>query len=236
MKHPLKLTWELYMGEFEKVLVLMLTTTLPLLILHSFVTNYIYAITPRTTPIYSFADIYYGLITLLIFIYAQVPYIRFVYNEEEGNEYSLRNAIYIFFSNGFTVFVFACIVSILITAGLTLFIIPGLIILILFFPIPYISVFDGKSVWKAFKEGFRIGRKRFFKIALIILVSGVLELGLGILTTTQLIKITDLFAAQLITQMVLNLIFYPFIIFLVTFYIIKWRKSLQTLDVDNSRF
>lgn len=231
MKHPLKLTWELYMGQFEKVLVLMLTTTLPLLLLHSLTTNYIYAITPRVTSIYSFADIYYGLITLLIFIYAQIPYIRFTNNEEKDYEHSLKNAIYYFFSNGFTVFVFACIVSILITAGLTLFIIPGLILLILFFPIPYISVFDGKSVWKGYREGFRIGRKRFFKIALIILVSGVLELGLGILATTQLIKITDLFAAQLVTQMVLNLIFYPFIIILVTFYIIKWRKTLYKSDV-----
>ena len=77
MEKPLKFTWEIYTGKFEKIFVLMLMTTLPLLMLHSFVTNYIYAITPSGSAVYSFADIYYGLITLLLYLYAQIPYIRF---------------------------------------------------------------------------------------------------------------------------------------------------------------
>lgn len=231
MEKPFKYTWEIYTGKFEKILVLMLTTTLPLLVAHSFITNYIYAITPSYSAVYSFADIYYGLITLLLYLYAQIPYIRFIYNEYRGAENNLRNSIYHFLVNGFTVFVFACIAAVFTTIGFMFLILPGVIFLALVFPIPYISVFDEKSVWKSFKEGFRIGKKNFFKIMLIVMLAGLAELLFGILVTYQLFNITSSFAAQMITQMTLNMIIYPFVIMLMTSYILKWREALETLEV-----
>ncbi|MUV39196.1 hypothetical protein JNUCC1_03069 [Lentibacillus sp. JNUCC-1] len=230
MEKPLKTTWDVYTGQFEKILILMLSTTLPLLILHSFLTNYIYAITPSYSVVYSFADIYYALITLLFYLYAQVPYIRYVYNEYMGVENNLRNTIYTFITNGFTVFVFACIASTLTTLGFMLLVLPGLILITLLFPIPYISIFDNKSVWKSIKEGVRLGKKHFFKILMIIGLVGTAELLFGIFLTYQLFTITSSFAAQVITQMALNMIVYPFVIMLLTVYIIKWRGQQELLD------
>ncbi|SFD94539.1 hypothetical protein SAMN05216238_10666 [Lentibacillus persicus] len=231
MEKPLQYTWEVYTGKFEKILVLMLTTTLPLLMVHAFVTNYIYAITPSDSALYSVADIYYGLITLLLYLYAQIPYIRFVYNEYKGVEHNLRNSFYHFLVNGFTVFVYACIVSVITTIGFMFLVLPGLIFLALVFPIPYISIFDEKSVWKSLKEGFRIGKKNFFKIMLIVIMAGLAELLVGIFVTYQLFNITSSFAAQMITQMTLNIIIYPFIIMLMTSFVLKWREALETLEV-----
>lgn len=232
MGKPLNFAWELYTRKFEKLLLLMLLTTLPLLVLHNFATNYIYAITPSFSQIYSIADIYYGLITTLLFLYAQVPYIRFVFEEYQGNEHSLRHALYQLITNGFTVFLFGCIVSILTTIGFMLFILPGFIFLALVFPVPYLSIFDGKSVWKSFKEGLRIGKKKFWKIALILLITGSIEFLIGIFITIQLFNMTPSYAAQIITQMVLNLLIFPFIIILLTSSMIKWRESLEVLEVE----
>ncbi|MBY7142348.1 hypothetical protein KFZ56_04410 [Virgibacillus sp. NKC19-3] len=231
MEKPFKYTWEIYTGKFEKVLILMVTTTLPLLMVHSFLTNYIYAITPSYSAVYSFADIYYGLITLILYLYAQTPYIRFIYSEYKGIDNSLRNSIYHFLVNGFTVFIFACIVSVITTIGFMFLVLPGLISLALVFPIPYISIFDEKSVWKSFKEGFRIGKKKFFKIMLIVMLAGLVEFLFGIFVTYQLFNITSSFAAQIITQMTLNIIIYPFIIMLMTSFILKWREALEILEV-----
>lgn len=232
MEKPFRFTWELYTGKFEKLLVLMLFTTLPLLLIHSFVMNYIYAITPNFFGVYSIADIYYGYMTILLYLFAQIPIIRFVFNEYEGADYSLKNSFFIFLINGFTIFAFACIFAFLSTIGFMFFVIPGLVLLSLVFPIPYISIFDGKSVWKSFKEGFRLGKKHFFKLFLIIFFSGVAELLFGIFVTAQLFNITSSYAAQIITQMVLNLLFYPFIIILLTSYIIKWREEQEVLEVS----
>lgn len=231
MKNPLRYTWQLYTGKFEKIFVLMLTTTLPLLMLHSFTTNYIYAITPSMNPIYSFADIYYALLTILFYIFAQIPYIRFVFNEFKGHENSLKNAMYTFLVNGFTVFLFAAIVSILSSIGFMLFVIPGLLLLSLVFPIPYISIFDDKSIWKAYKEGLRIGKKHFLKIFLMITITGMIEAIIGLFVVAQIYSITDSFAAQILTQMTLNLLIFPFVIMYITSSVIKWREELDVLEI-----
>ncbi|WP_067724805.1 hypothetical protein [Oceanobacillus damuensis] len=233
MKNPLRSTWQLYTGKFEKILVLMLTTTLPLLMLHSFTTNYIYAITPSMNPNYSFADIYYALLTILFYIFAQIPYIRFVYNEFQGHEHSLKNAMYTFLVSGFTVFLFAAIVAILSSIGFMFFVIPGLLLLSLVFPIPYISIFDEKSIWKAYKEGLRIGKKHFLKIFLMITITGTIEAVIGLFVVAQVYSITDSFAAQIITQMTLNLLIFPFVIMYITSNVMKWREELEVLEISD---
>jgi hypothetical protein len=233
MENPFKFTWDIYTSQFEKILLIILFTTLPMLILHSFATNFIYAITPTSSPLYSYADIYYGMITLLFYLYAQVPYIRYIYNEHLGVDHNLRNSFYHFLVNGFTVFLFACIVSILSTIGFALYLIPGLIILTLVMPIPYISIFDEKSVWKSYREGIRLGRKNFFKIIMIVIGLGSVELLFGIFVTFQLFNITSSFAAQIVTQIALNLLIFPFIIMLLTSSILKWREEQEVLNFNS---
>ncbi|MFD0951647.1 hypothetical protein [Virgibacillus natechei] len=110
---------------------------------------------------------------------------------------------------------------------------PGFILLALVFPIPYLSIFDEKSVWKSFKEGLRIGKKKFWKIALILVITGSIEFLFGIFVTIQLFDITSSYAAQIITQMALNLLIFPFIIILLSSYMIKWRESLEVLEIED---
>ncbi|MBP1971438.1 uncharacterized membrane protein YhaH (DUF805 family) [Virgibacillus natechei] len=105
--------------------------------------------------------------------------------------------------------------------------------LALVFPIPYLSIFDEKSVWKSFKEGLRIGKKKFWKIALILVITGSIEFLFGIFVTIQLFDITSSYAAQIITQMALNLLIFPFIIILLSSYMIKWRESLEVLEIED---
>ncbi|WP_217589276.1 hypothetical protein [Lentibacillus saliphilus] len=231
MKNPLKYTWNLYTSKFEKLFVLMLTTTLPLLFVHSFSTNYIYTITPAYDPIYSFADVYYALITILLFMYAQTPYIRFVFNEYKGFDHSLRNTFYLFLVNGFTIFVFALLGAVVTTVGFMLLVVPGLIILAFIFPVPYISMLDEKSVWKSFREGMRLGKRHFWKLFIIILITGIIEAILGIVVAAQIFNITNSFAAQILTQMTLNLLIFPFVIVYITSLMIKWRESQEVLEM-----
>lgn len=232
MDKPVKFAWGIFTGRFELLLIILLTTTLPLLLFHSFITNYIYAITPNIAPNYSFADIYYALITVLIFLYAQVPIIRFTYNEYIGRDHSLRDALYQFLINGFNIFVYACIVAVLTTIGFAFFIIPGLIVLSLVIPISYLAIFDEKSVWKSYREGIRIGKKHILKIFGVITLIGFLEFMIGIIVVYGVFLITSSFLAQIMTQIVLNLIFYPFVIILLTALILKWRESQKALEIE----
>ena len=111
MDKPIRYTFSFIGERFEKVLVIILCVQLPLLLLHSAITNYIYAVTPNVGTIYSVADIYYALFTILFFIYAQIPFVKYTFNELEGRDDSLRNALYTFVVKGFPIFLFACLIS-----------------------------------------------------------------------------------------------------------------------------
>lgn len=103
------------------------------------------------------------------------------------------------------------------------------------FPIPYVAIFEEKSVWKSWKDGWNIGKRHFWKIAILLTLTGLLEFLLGIYVTVQLFNITPSYAAQIITQIVINIIIYPFIVFLMTAFTIKWREALTILSVEEER-
>ncbi|GGD20295.1 hypothetical protein [Pontibacillus salipaludis] len=233
MDKPIRFTWELYTGKIEQILLLVVCTTIPLLLIHSFATNYIYAITPQLTPLYSFGDIYYALLTILLYLWAQVPFIRLAYNEYVGEEKGVGDALLQFMLQGFTVFVFAVITAVVTTIGFMLFIIPGLLLLSIAFPIPYVTMFDGKPIHKSLREGFRLGRKHLLKIFGLLTFVGFVELVVGILITLWIFNITSSFAAQMVTQMALNVIIFPFFIILMSSFMIKWREGQRVIEVES---
>ncbi|MBM7588264.1 hypothetical protein JOC86_004861 [Bacillus pakistanensis] len=229
MDKPLKYTFSFIAERFEKILIIILCVQLPLLILHSFITNYIYAITPNVGTIYSVADIYYALFTILFFLYAQIPFVKYTFNEFEGREDSLKNALYTFLVQGFPIFVFSCLISLFIVIGFGLFVIPGVIILSLFITAPIISIIDNKSVWKSIKEARLLFKKHFIKIILLITLWGVFEMGVGIVFNSLTLNITSSYAAVAGVQIVTNMLFYPLFIVLLTTNTMKWREGLRKL-------
>jgi hypothetical protein len=229
MEKPLKYTFSFIAERFEKLLIIVLCVQLPLLILHSIITNYIYAITPNVGTIYSVADIYYALFTILFFLYAQIPFVKYTFNELEGREDSLKNALYTFVIQGFPIFVFSCLISILIIIGFSFFVVPGIIILSLFITAPIISIIDNKSVWKSIKEARLLFKKHFIRLILLISLWGVLEMGVGIVINSFILNITSSYAALAGVQILTNMLFYPLFIVLLTTSTLKWREGLRKI-------
>ncbi len=229
MDKPIRYTFSFIGERFEKILIIILSVQLPLLLVHSVITNYIYAITPNVGTIYSVADIYYALFTVLFFLYAQIPFVKYTFNELEGREHALRNALYTFAVKGFPIFVFACVISILAILGFALFIIPGIIIMAIFITAPILAIVDNQSVWKSTKEARILFKKKFVKIIVLLLIWGLVEMAVGMLLNSFILNITTSYAALAGVQMVTNMIFYPVFIVLLTSYTLKWRAGLRKL-------
>jgi hypothetical protein len=229
MDKPIRYTFSFIGERFEKILVIILCVQLPLLVLHSLITNYIYAVTPNVGTIYSVADIYYALFTILFFIYAQIPFVKYTFNELEGRDDSLRNALYTFVVKGFPIFLFACLISILSIIGFAFFIIPGIVILSVFITAPIIAIVDNKSVWKSIKEAGLLFKKKFIKIILLLFLWGIVEMMVGIILNGLVLNITSSYAAIAGVQMITNMIFYPIFLVLLTTYTLKWRAGLRKL-------
>lgn len=232
MERPFKFAFSLFAGRYEKFLFLISLIQIPCIIIHLLVTNYIYAITPFTGTMYSVADIYYALITILMFLYVQIPFVKYTYNEFTGHEKPLKDSFYHFLIQGFNIFVFSCVLSIVTVIGFMLLVIPGVVILSLFITAPIIAIIDNKSVWKSLKESILIFKKNWMKIISYIVVIGLLELIVGIILNYVILNITQSYAAIIITQIFLNTLFYPFFIVLLTSSTIKWRESLNLLKVN----
>lgn len=231
MDKPISFAFTLFTGKYEKFLLIAFLVQIPLLIVHSFATNYIHAVTPANGSIFTVADIFYAYITILLLLYAMIPFIKYTANEFEGRENPLKNSFYTFAVQGFNIFIFAVLTSFLTVFGFMFFIIPGLVILALLISAPVIAVIDEKSVWKSIKESIQIFKKHVLKLFLFISLLGLIELILGIALNFLLVTITTSYAAIVITQIFLNTIFFPVFVVVLTSLIIKWREGLNSLEV-----
>lgn len=230
MDKPIREAISLFSSRFEHILLLGITIVFPLLIMHSFLSNYIIAVTPTFFGTTIIADVYISFLTVLFLLYAQVPFIRYMFNEYQGNDRNLQNTYYFFFANGFEFFLFAVIASLVTTLGLVLFLLPGLIIITLLYPIPFVASMENKSVWKSIKTGIRLGKKHFFKLFILICLLALIELLISSGITILIHSLTTSFAAQILSHMLLNLIFFPVITLIIGGYIIKWREEIYTLE------
>lgn len=215
--------------NFEKLLLIIVVVQLPLLLFHSFVTNMIYAVTPNPGTVYSVADFYYAFFTLFLFLYAQVPFIKYTYNELEGRERPLRDALLTFVVKGFPFFLFAGLFGLLAVIGFSLFVIPGFVLLAVIFTAPVIAVIDEKSIWKSLKESTLLFKKNFMKILLLIFIWGCIELFLGIALNQVVLNVTRSYAAIISVQMLMNMLFYPVFVVLLTISTIHWRRDFNKL-------
>ncbi|MDW2879575.1 MULTISPECIES: hypothetical protein [Bacillaceae] len=227
MNHPFKEAVHFYVTNIGALLLFAVSILLPLLVFHALIMNYVYAVTPvinNTTP---GADLLYGFLTLVLLTIAQIPFIKYVYDEEEGQDNPIRNAYKTLALLGFSIFVFALLYGILTIAGTLLFIIPGILIMIFLFLVPYLSVLEGKPVRKVWKASFKMGKKHFLALLFIVGGIGLLEMVITFFSQTLVFSITSSYAAHLFSQMLLNMIIFPFMVILVTFYVMKWRAVEQ---------
>lgn len=225
MNHPFKEAIQFYTKKIEYMFLFAFVVVLPTLLFHSIVMNYVYLFTPVINNATPGADLLYGLFTIILLTVAQIPIIRFVYNELEGHENPVADAFKTFALFGFSAFLFACVYGTLTVVGTFLFIIPGILIMLFLFLTPYLSAMDGKTTRKTWKEAFRMGKKHFFALLLIVLGISLIEMIISIFSQMFIFSITTSYGAQLISQILLNMIIFPFMVVVVTMYVIKWRND-----------
>ncbi|WP_142752261.1 hypothetical protein [Neobacillus piezotolerans] len=218
--------FRLYTGRFEGVLLLSLTIVLPLLLGIWFLNNivYFFVFDEFTSAI---ADFYYIFLTFSVLMIAQVPFIEMVKSYAEEGDYKYRNIYYAFFTTAFSIFLFAIAVSLAATVGTMFFIIPGLILLVFFFTAPYESVMSGKSIWKSIKPSFTFAKKKFFPLLSIILFISLVEIIIGWIGMYVIYSVTASLLAQITVQMLLNLVFFPFLSIWIAFYYLSWKEGHQ---------
>ncbi|WP_139367970.1 hypothetical protein [Priestia abyssalis] len=225
MLKPLKESFKLYTQNIEHILLLSVTVLFPFFLIQTVVVNHMY-IRVSDTPFLFIGDFVNGFYMLLFSIITQIPFIQYALSDIEGEEQCLKKAYQAFLKYGFSVFVFALCYVLIVVTGMVLFIIPGMIAAVLLFLTPYMTVMSDKPVHHAWKTAFRLGKKKFFPLLLIILLTAFVEFLIGFVVMNSIASVTASYLAIVLGQCVLNMIAFPFIVIFTTFYVRKWHNEL----------
>jgi hypothetical protein len=227
----IKDSFKIYFQNIGPLLILSLTIVLPILLLHTAYVNYIYAITSSFASTY-IGDFVNAFLVIMLLMLAQLPFIQFVHSDMEGEEKPLKKAYITLFKYGFSVYVFGAVYAFLSVIGLAFFIIPGIVIIVLFFLTPYLSVIREETAWKSFRLAFKYGKLNFFSLFLLILLTSMSELLISIVSLYGVTLITPSYLAVVCSQILLNIILLPYFVCIITLY----TKNLKNGLVQAKKF
>ncbi|WNC15540.1 hypothetical protein [Brevibacillus brevis] len=231
MKHPLKESFLFYTRHIESMLLISAVVVLPFLLIHNYAVNTINFMASFTGA--KIVSGYFNLFLLLLFItIVQLPFAQFVQNHLDGEERPVRQALGSFLDNGFSLFVFSVVYVLAVSTGMLLFLVPGLVILVLFYLTPYLMVIKKQPVKESWKKAFGVGKKHFFPILGVILLASVVEWIIGLIGLYTVTYITTSFGAVLFTQILLNVIIFPLIAVIFTMYTHKWMDESKSAESE----
>ncbi|MCM3079817.1 hypothetical protein [Brevibacillus invocatus] len=230
--NPFKESVHFYTRHIESLLILSAVIVLPLLLLHNMTINYVHFLAVLTgAPVVAS---FYNLFLLLLFLtLVQIAFAQFVISEREGEERPLRKAFRMFFENGFSVFLFGIVYVLAVCIGLLLFVVPGVIVLILFYLTPYLTVMKQKSPWQCFRSALEMGKRHFVQILGLMILTSAIQWLISLIGMASVTFVTTSFGAIFFTQILLTVLIFPFIAVLFTMYTYKWSaESVRATETE----
>ncbi|TFD99390.1 MULTISPECIES: hypothetical protein [Jeotgalibacillus] len=234
MDHPIRSAFSFFSKKYERILLIILLVQIPLLTLYFFFANYMYAVVPNFGTAFSAADIYNAYFMIILFFVAQIPFIYYWHYEESGEEKPFRLAILQSVIRVFHFFVFAVSIGALITLGLAVFVLPGLIIMAMFISAPLIAITENKSVWKSVRESIQLFKRHHWKLLLLIIAFSLIEFVLSFMVQVFILNITTSYLAVVLSHLFINTIFFPLFYLTLAFLVAKWRKDLGLYAIEES--
>ena len=229
MKKLLTNSIYLYSSKFVPLICMSLITYVPLLILHTVIVNHIYNQSRFMEYPSVIGDAANGIFMLIFLTIAQFPFIKLPLLDHEDEESIFRKSLGFSLDKLISLYLFACLYAVLVFVGGLLFVIPGLIVLLLFYFVPYF-IADGVKTYKsAIRKSISLIKKNFF---ITILIMGAVTLIQLLIENVLVIFISfysDTYAVFLFIKIALQMFILPFQIILVTnlFNDIKTENALE---------
>ncbi|MGY3717836.1 hypothetical protein ACWE42_20190 [Sutcliffiella cohnii] len=213
-----------YGKHFDRLLLISFIILLPLLLLQTIIVNYIYSIS-TFNGITFYGDLANAVFTLLIVVMAQGPFIKYVLLEENGEERIMKRSLVFFADHAFTFFLFGTLLTWMVIVGSLFLLIPGIILLVFYYLTPYFIASEEWKITRAMKKSAKLAKKKFFLLLYILLLIGVLDWGLGVLTIYLSSLFIDIYFGVLIAKLIVSVAIYPFGIILLTLNFLKWKEE-----------
>jgi hypothetical protein len=220
---------DLYKSNLGKIFLISITVVFPAVFLYAFVVNYL------TFPLDVFfipvlPHIINLFFTVICFMFIQIPFANMALQYARTGEVKTSKVYGDLLRYGFSIYVVSILFAFLITLGSMLFLLPGLILLILFQSVVVTAVVDDKTGWQGVKQSFAFGKAHFFKLLgwmlLFVLGDFIVSFILSFIAiaTTNLTLIANL-ALAISTALTLSLF-----VFAVTYQYLDWIQDEPVND------
>ncbi|HHY71913.1 MAG TPA: hypothetical protein GX497_01515 [Bacillus bacterium] len=223
MKNIISESIGMYLREFTKIVLLSMLTYLPLLLFHAFLVNYIYMRTQFAEYPGLIGDAANGIFMIIFLTIAQVPFIKFTLLEMEGEDHALKRSLSFSIEKALPIYIFGCIYALLVFVGGLLFIIPGLMVLLLLYFVPYFIADETKSFKAAIKKSVRFFKMYYMKASLIIILLTVIQLFFENIVLFLLSFYTSVYFTLLLTKIILLVLILPLQTIVLTNVYLKWK-------------
>ncbi|MEF7566130.1 hypothetical protein [Bacillus infantis] len=168
MTESLKKSINLYTIYTKEIILIGLLFVFPIQLAFTFYINYI------TAPFQYFGlplwtSLLQLLFILILFPFIQIPYISLVKYDMLEDEISMKKVIGDIFKNGFHIYILGIISAVLSLIGFLFFVIPGLVLMILFLCVPQSAIMNNAKWASALKKSINLGWKKFFSLIILVL-------------------------------------------------------------------
>lgn len=216
MKKMLANSFHLYSSKFVPLIGLSLLTYVPLLLLHTAIVNIIYQQSSFSDYPGVVGDAANGIFMLVFLTIAQVPFIKLTILDHEDEESIFRKSIGFTMDRIISLYIFACLYALLVFIGGLLFVIPGLIVLLLFYFVPYFIADGVKSYKAAIRKSVNLVRRKLFITVVILTILTVIQLIFENVLFIFISFYSDTYFVFLFTKMILQTFILPLQIIFVT--------------------
>ncbi|MFT4415400.1 hypothetical protein ACLM5H_16185 [Fredinandcohnia humi] len=223
MKKIISNSFSLYTQEFLSVMLLSILTYVPLLVIHALLVNFIYQQTRFSEYPGLIGDMANGIFMLVFLTIAQIPFIKFTLLDIEGEDSILKRSLSFSMEKAVPVYLFACLYAVLIFLGGILFVVPGIVVLLLFYFVPFFISDSVRSFKAAISRSVKFVKKHFFKACLIIILLTVIQLTFESLLAFLLSFYTDVYVTFLLTKILLLMFLLPLQVIIMTNIYNAWK-------------
>lgn len=199
----------LYFQDFWKIILLSLITYVPMLFLHAIIVNYIYFTSSFSEIPYLAGDVTNGILMITLLTIAQVPFIKYTLLDMNGEENPFRKSIFFAMDRVIPLYIFASVYSNFIFLGSLAFLLPGIIILLLFYFVPFFISDNTKSFKVAIKKSVKFIKQNFFKVTIVIFLLMMIQLFFEYILMFSLSFYTNVYFTILVLKILLLMFLLP---------------------------
>ncbi|WP_077210659.1 hypothetical protein [Bacillus dakarensis] len=221
--------FKLYKNNFLRVLLIGITVLLPIQLIYTILINYV-AMPFQYFNLPLWTSIFQSIFMLMSVFVMFIPLISMVAQDTRTSSVKTGKLYGDTIRYAFFAYLISIPVSILITTGLLVLIVPGIILLVLLIGIPFVTVIEDERPKSVIKKSISFGKENFLSICGILLSFAAFDVVGTYLVTFAASVLNGQMAFANWLMIILNIFVLPLFVFTIAKAYLNWNGETDTIQ------